>query len=92
MILSQIKRYLSERGQATLADTALHFDTSPEAARGMLETWIRKGKVRKRLANVACGSSCSKCDENATEIYEWIESGTREIIYPGTPHTGHCPD
>lgn len=74
MILSEIRKYLQQRGQASLSDIALHFDSNPDAVRGMLETWIRKGKVHKHLLNSACGSSCSKCESDATEIYEWIST------------------
>ena len=62
MILAEIKRYLQQRGQATLADIALHFDTAPDAVRGMLETLLRKGRIRRQQLNSACGSSCCKCD------------------------------
>ena len=80
MILSDIKRYLSERGQATLADMALHFQSSPDAVRGMLEVWAGKGKVRRHLTDPSCGSSCSKCDPASVEIYEWISGGTTDKI------------
>lgn len=80
MILSDIKRYLSERGQSTLTDMALHFHSSPDAVRGMLEVWAGKGKVRRHLANPSCGSSCSKCDPASVEIYEWIGEGSAENI------------
>lgn len=43
MILAKIKRYLQQRGQVSLADIALHFDTPPDAVRGMLETLCVKG-------------------------------------------------
>jgi hypothetical protein len=33
MILSDIRHYLEQRGQATLADIALHFDADPDAIR-----------------------------------------------------------
>lgn len=73
MILSDVKRYLSKNTRMTLADLSLHFDTEPDAMRGMLENWIRKGKVRKHDAGDGCGNGCAKCD-NATglEIYEWV--------------------
>ena len=48
MILSDIRRYLEQRGQATLADIALHFDADPNAVRGMLNVWIRKDKVSQK--------------------------------------------
>ena len=76
MILSDIRRYLQQCGQATLADIALHFDADPDAMRGMLEVWIRKGKVYKRMATASCGGSCTQCDPAATEIYVWTESAT----------------
>jgi hypothetical protein len=72
MILSKIKHYLADRGQATLVDIALHCDADPDAVRGMLEHWIRKGKVEMRLANTACGSSCSSCNSTTVEIYFWL--------------------
>jgi predicted ArsR family transcriptional regulator len=71
MILSQIRSYLAERGQATLADIALHFDAEPEAVRGMLEHWVRKGRVEQRKVEAACGTSCNRCDPAAMELYVW---------------------
>ncbi|MFQ5642420.1 MAG: FeoC-like transcriptional regulator [Thiogranum sp.] len=74
MILADIRRYLEQRGQATLADIALHFDADPDAVRGMLEVWMRKGMVRRQAATAACGSSCNQCDPAATEIYVWTQA------------------
>lgn len=71
MILSDIRNYLSNRGQATLADMALHFDTEPEAMRGMLDRWVSKGKVERRKVEAACGTSCNRCDPAAMELYVW---------------------
>ena len=74
MILSQVRDYLRQRSQATLSDIALHFNTDADAVRGMMEVWIRKGKVRKHSATDSCGTSCTSCEPAATEIYEWVES------------------
>jgi hypothetical protein len=72
MILSDIKRYLQDRGQATLGDLAIHFDTDPDAMRGMLAQWIQKGRVLKTELRASCNRSCSKCcSDDAMEIYEW---------------------
>jgi DNA-binding MarR family transcriptional regulator len=88
VILGDIKAYLKERRRATLADIALHLGSDPEAVRGMLERWIRKGKVRKLQARASCNSSCTECDPAATEIYEWLESNAPAIEEPITqPHT-----
>ena len=80
MILSDLKRYLEERRQTTLADMALHFRADPEALRGMLEVWIRKGKVEKQRATASCGGSCTQCDPAATEIYLWCDSPAHRRI------------
>jgi putative ferrous iron transport protein C len=71
MILAEIRDYLSTRGQATLAEIALHFDADPEAVRGMLEQWVRKGRVEQRQMEAACGSSCHRCEPAARELYVW---------------------
>jgi len=74
MILSDIRGYLEERGQASLADISLLFDVEPDAVRGMLAVWERKGKVRREKLNASCGSSCGQCDPVATEVYVWLGS------------------
>ncbi|MEE9492059.1 MAG: FeoC-like transcriptional regulator [Gammaproteobacteria bacterium] len=80
MILSDIKNYLEQRGQASLGDMALHFDTTPEALQGMLEIWIRKGKIYKQFATASCGSSCQQCDPGATEYYVWVKTAVDVML------------
>lgn len=57
-----------------MADISVHFDSDPNAMRGMLEKWIRKGRVSKQSVSASCGSSCNKCDPESTEIYQWIDT------------------
>jgi hypothetical protein len=71
MILADLKRYLMQHQQATLADIALHLDADADAVRGMLAHWIQKGKVEKCLIHSACGVSCHQCDPATVEIYRW---------------------
>lgn len=71
MILSEVRDYLQARGQASLGDIALYFDVDPMAVRGMLDIWIRKGKVLKQTATLSCGSTCQACSPSATEVYIW---------------------
>lgn len=71
MILSDIGAYVKARGQVSLEDIALHFDADPEAVRGMLDVWVRKGKVRKQMATGSCGDQCGQCDLASVEIYFW---------------------
>jgi len=72
MILSDIKRYLIERKQASLLDISTHFDSDVNAVRGMLSVWEKKGKVKKLSATASCGSGCDKCDPASVEIYLWL--------------------
>ncbi len=86
MILAELRDYLHERGQSSLQDMALHFDSEPDALRGMLEHWIRKGMIQRRGASASCGNSggsCIQCDPATVEIYVWItgqQDGASNIL------------
>ena len=83
MILSELRNYLRRRGQASLQDMALHFDADPHALRGMLERWIRKGKVTRQSAKASCGDGCNQCDPASVEIYVWdTEQRPAESVIP----------
>lgn len=71
MILSEMKRYFMQHKRVTLGDLAMHFDAEPEAIKGMLEQWIRKGRVIRLAVHASCNQTCCKCDASAMEIYEW---------------------
>ena len=92
MILSQIRDYLKQRGQCSLSDIALHFDADVDAVRGMLDVWIRKGKVEKSSATASCGTSCQSCDTSTTEVYSWSESvaKNKKEIKVNISIPGHC--
>lgn len=72
MTPSEIKRYLSDRKIAPLNDIATHFDMAPDAIRGLLSIWIRKGRV-KRHQNDGCGACCGGCESHTKEVYEWLQ-------------------
>nr|VFK51115.1 MAG: FeoC like transcriptional regulator [Candidatus Kentron sp. TUN]VFK52538.1 MAG: FeoC like transcriptional regulator [Candidatus Kentron sp. TUN]VFK52858.1 MAG: FeoC like transcriptional regulator [Candidatus Kentron sp. TUN] len=72
MILSELREYLRLNGRAAVVDMAYHFDIEPDAVRGMLEHWIRKGKVRKLPEGAICGNNCDKCAPGTAGIYEWV--------------------
>jgi hypothetical protein len=76
VILSQIRDYLRERGQASLRELALRFDTDPDALRGMLAHWVRKGRVSRQTVGTSCGG-CTQCDPAAMEIYLWGEAAPK---------------
>jgi hypothetical protein len=73
MTLTGVRDYLKERGNASLAEVAMHFDASEEAARGALDLWMKKGKVRPLPAGASCSKagSCG-CSCKAEEIFEWV--------------------
>ncbi len=88
MILSELKRYLEARSQATLADMALHFRSQPDAVREMLSVWERKGRVRRLPAPAGCGGSCTRCDPATSEVYLWVTPGTQTPTLPVVPGCG----
>jgi len=73
MLLSELRDYLRLNRRALLADMSNRFDMEPDAIRGMLQKWIRKGKVRKMSGDSSCSTGCCKCDPATLELYEWIE-------------------
>ncbi len=90
MILADIRDYLQQRGQCSLSDIALHFDTDADAVRGMLNIWIKKGKVEKRAATASCGTSCQSCDPTTTEMYFWLETAQPKTLKVDIPVPGYC--
>ena len=72
MILSEIKRYFSQQLVASLADLSVHFRVEPDAMRGMLEQWIRKGKLRKLPQGTPCPNCCEACKSESLELYKWL--------------------
>ncbi len=90
MIFSEVRDYLKQRGQCTLSDVALHFDTDANAVRGMLDIWIKKGKVEKRSATASCGTSCQSCDPATTEVYFWVETTKPSEQKINIPLPGNC--
>ncbi len=70
MILSDLKAYLRDHGQASLPAMARHFEADPEALRGMLDMWVRKGTVRVTTPEGHC-DGCTACHARCDTIYEW---------------------
>lgn len=95
-ILRRLRRYLELHRRATLGDLALHFGTTPDAMRGMLDTWLRKGRVRELDWQASCNTSCpTACDDTAMTVYEWIDAerssaATFTPLALVAPSTGVC--
>jgi len=72
MILTEVKRYLQARKEAPLRDMSLHFDMEQDALRGVLEQWMRKGKVCRLPSGTPC-NGCSSCEPMNIELYAWVD-------------------
>jgi len=72
MILSEIRDFFKWQSVVSLSDLSLHFAVEPDAMRGMLDQWIRKGKVQKLDQEEKC-SNCCGCNLEHPEIYTWTE-------------------
>ncbi|MFV0358259.1 FeoC-like transcriptional regulator [Tropicimonas sp.] len=79
-MLMELKSYLETNGPASLEDMANRFRIAPDALRGMLDHWVRKGAiVRKNLAPACGGCSVGHCggctSADAFEIYTPLQAG-----------------
>ncbi|MBT3205201.1 MAG: hypothetical protein HN349_12860, partial [Gammaproteobacteria bacterium] len=43
----------------------------PEAVKGMLDFWIRKGKIKHYSSDNVCGGNCSCNQKSNNDLYEW---------------------
>ena len=77
MILSQVRDYVQQHQRVSLMDAAHHFDTDPDALRGMLDKWVAKGLISKLQQTTRCGG-CSKCDMAKIEVYQWLGHSIRD--------------
>ena len=76
-MLIALRDYLNRRGIVTLAELSLHFDVSPDAMRGMLSHWIRKGMLT--MEQSGCNKGCVSCSPEQLEIYRWKETAADTI-------------
>lgn len=79
-MLLDLRTYLEQHRSASLADLSNHFRVAPDALRGMLQHWIRKGLVERRDTELpcadGCAGACGSCGAAAAfEIYRWSAAG-----------------
>lgn len=72
MIVTEVRDYLRTRGQASLRDMALEFGMDQDALRPVLEQWVLKGKIARLPEGSTCAGSCSACEPETIELYQWI--------------------
>lgn len=73
MTVSDIRWFLREMGPASISDIARHFGADPHTAETMIDEWIRKGKVEKRVADSFSRACCGKSDSHRADLYAWID-------------------
>jgi predicted ArsR family transcriptional regulator len=69
MTISNLKRYLQQREQATLSDIANHFGAEPDGVLAMLEHWQKRGRIR-RLKVLKC-SGCKQRGCHSADLFRW---------------------
>jgi len=69
-ILRDVRDYLQKHQRASLEDLAVHFNSNPDAMRGMLEKWIAKGIIRHCQPS-ACAGCTTSCSSAPGDSYEW---------------------
>ncbi|HSO43823.1 MAG TPA: FeoC-like transcriptional regulator [Rhodospirillales bacterium] len=87
-MLTTLKGYLVTHRVASLGELARHLRADPDAVRGMLDLWIRKGKVR-RMGGARC-SGCDSCPPADFELYEWVGERPPEAAAGGAAPTSSC--
>lgn len=73
MSVIALKNYLMAQHTAvTLAEIANFLTVDPDTARGMLDIWIRKGKVISHEAAKCKNCSSDSCKSRSTiEVFQW---------------------
>lgn len=81
-MLIAIRDYFKAHPVCTLAELSTVFHTSPDAMRGMLLHWLKKGRIVCERGG--CGATCSKrsnkkpgcmnCRPEELEIYRWQDN------------------
>ena len=69
MLLVRLRDYIASRGVCSLADLSQYFHSDPDAIRGMLQHWQRKGLIAREQSG--CQKGCASCAPEQLEIYRW---------------------
>jgi len=72
MILTEIEQYMRHQQRSTLLELSQHFGIEQVALHGMLDQWVRKGKMRKVNVKSNCQKTCDQCNASELEFYEWV--------------------
>ncbi|WP_252179770.1 FeoC-like transcriptional regulator [Endozoicomonas sp. 4G] len=73
-----IRDFLAEKGVCTLAEVSQHFQVDPEAMKGMLGHWVRKGKLVEERSG--CKQGCVSCKPEQLIVYRWLNPDQYDLI------------
>ncbi|MEG6508984.1 FeoC-like transcriptional regulator [Methyloligella sp. 2.7D] len=78
MLLLDLKSYLESHTPVSMMDLTAHYRVEPDALRGMLDHWIRKGKLKRLDFGSTCqacphGGACGACCASCFEMYQWLD-------------------
>lgn len=75
-MLKEITTWLDERGSASVAELALHFDMEPAAMKGVLQTLERKGRIEK-IGGGKCATckGCAQVNPDDLLIFKAVQGG-----------------
>lgn len=77
-MLLEIRRFLIQRGICTLSELTDQFHSDPDAMRGMLSHWVRKGQVIREQSG--CSKGCVSCAPEQLEVYRWQAKDAPSLI------------
>lgn len=86
-----IKAYLQARGSAPLLDLMRHFDSEAGAVEGVLDFWMRRGRVRRVEPVTACAGGCgggccaTGTPKPSSAVYEWVGAAQPLRFMPPAP-------
>ncbi len=81
MILLELKKYIRQHEQVTLADIKNRFDLSEEAAFGLMNPLLEQGHVQEISASSCSTGNCSTgCSQNSKgPSYQWMDKRLKNL-------------
>ncbi len=81
MILLDLKKYIKQHEQVTLADIKNHFDLSDEAAFGLIDPLLKQGHVQEIKASSCSTGKCSTgCSQKSKgPAYQWVDKRLKNL-------------
>ncbi|NTW98644.1 MAG: hypothetical protein HGB35_01645 [Geobacteraceae bacterium] len=72
MVLAELKKFIIERRQVSLDEISRHFHADPELVESMLDGWMMKGRVVRKVSERMSPSCCGSCGGKRHFWYEWV--------------------